>query len=126
MCIFLADAGIGQRAKQAAGCAADRHAAQQRRKPSGAHDGADAWKSQHGDETGSGRRRRADRAPDRRALKFAAGRSIAARALLPQRNHIAGVPGPAPSVGIIRDEAGFRRRYARGFEPDDDPVRVGI
>jgi hypothetical protein len=38
---LLADAGIGQRAEQAAGDIADRHAAQNRCKPSGADDGAD-------------------------------------------------------------------------------------
>jgi hypothetical protein len=63
MCIFLAEAGIDQRAKQPACCAADSHAAQQRRKPSGADDRADAWKRQHGDKAGSGRRSRADRDP---------------------------------------------------------------
>jgi len=83
-----------QRAKQAAGCAADRHAAQQapqaiRRRTTAPTPGSASMVT----------RLAAVAAvapignPDRRALKFAAGRSIAARALLPQRNHIASVPG---------------------------------
>ncbi len=47
--VFLADAGIGQRTKQAASHAADRHTAQQRSKPSGADDSADTGYSEHGD-----------------------------------------------------------------------------
>jgi len=54
-------------------------------------------------------------APRRRALKFAAGRSIGL-GLASAAEAIAGVPGPAPSVGIIRDEAGSGGAI-RAFEP---------
>src|SRR5258705_7823738 len=71
--VFLVDAGMGQRTQQTAGDAADCHATQHSRKPSGADDGGDTRNRQHGDEAGSGCRCRADRSPDGRPLDLAIG-----------------------------------------------------
>ena len=97
--VFLADAGIGQRTKQAASHAADRHTAQQRSKPSGADDSADTGYSEHGDEAGCRRRCCADRSTKDRSLALAMG--IAARAILPHGDNARVLRGAVPGVGIV-------------------------
>ena len=100
--VFLVDAGMGQRTQQTAGDAADCHATQHSRKPSGADDGGDTRNRQHGDEAGSGCRCRADRSPDGRPLDLAIGfAGFAAPAILLQGDNIGVLRSAVPGVGIV-------------------------